>query len=371
MRVMVVGGFARSLVNFRGRLLKDLLARGHEVIAVASNSSAIIAERLEHLGVEYREIPLSRSSLNPIRDLRTAFSFYQLFRVYKPDIVLAYTIKPVIWAGIAARLAGIQSFFPMITGLGSSLQLADSPRRAMVRFLVQSLMRCAIREAKAIFFQNPDDEREFVSMGLVPGKVKRIQINGSGVDLVKFNYRPVPEAPVFFLMARLLAEKGIREYREAARIVRAEFPAARFQLAGRLGEGPSAISEVELYQWIEGGDVEYLGELDDVRPALTQCRVFVLPSYYGEGTPRSILEAMATGRAIITADSPGCRETVVDGHNGFLVRSRDVQSLVQAIKVLLCNGDLAERMGLRSLEIARNKYDVNKVNCVILRNLGL
>jgi glycosyltransferase involved in cell wall biosynthesis len=188
--------------------------------------------------------------------------------------------------------------------------------------------------------------------------------------LDRFQVQPLPRAPVFLLVARLIADKGIREYCEAARILRRRHPEARFLLVGGPDRNPASIPITEVARWHSNGDIEYLGELEDVRPALARSLVYVLPSYR-EGTPRTVLEAMAAGRAIITADSPGCRETVIEGENGFLVPVKSVDSLVEAMGRFIQDPALAVRMGARSREIVVEKYEVHKVNAVMLRAIGI
>jgi glycosyltransferase involved in cell wall biosynthesis len=198
-----------------------------------------------------------------------------------------------------------------------------------------------------------------------------VVVNGSGVDLDKFVFiSPLKVKPVFLLIARLIGDKGIREFVQAAQLIQRSYPDCRFLLVGGLDSNPDAISQIELDDWIHNGMVEYLGRLDDVRPAIARASVYVLPSYR-EGTPRSVLEAMAMGRAIITTDAPGCRETVIDGENGFLVPVKSVDALVDAMTRFIEDPDLAVRMGKRSREIAEEKYDVHKVNAVMLKEMGI
>jgi len=195
-------------------------------------------------------------------------------------------------------------------------------------------------------------------------------VNGSGVDLAHYDLAPLPEAPVFLFIGRLLTDKGIVEYAEAARQVKARYPEARFLVAGWLDSNPTAISQQQLDGWINDGIIEFLGKLDDVRPAIGQCAVYVLPSYR-EGTPRTVLEAMSMGRPVITTDAPGCRETVIDGRNGFLVPVKAIDELAEAMIKLAGDSGLREIMGKESRLIAEDKYDVHKVNRSMLRQLGL
>lgn len=371
MRICVIGGMARSLINFRGPLLQRMAESGHEVTACAPENDRLVQTQLKEMGVNYRQVNLERAGINPVRDLISLIELVRLFREIQPDIVLSYTAKPVIWGGLAARLLSIQHYYAMITGLGFAFTDNSRLRQRAFRRVQVGLYRGALRRADAVFFQNPDDEAEFRDRGLLHHSSSIVQINGSGVDLSYFEPQPLQNKPVFLLMARLIADKGIREYREVARLLRQRYPQARFLLAGGLDPNPASIGKKELGHWQDERDVEYLGALEDVRAALAQCTVYVLPSYYREGIPRSVLEAMATGRAIITSDAPGCRETVQDGVNGYLVPPKDINALASAMELFIENPELCQTMGAESLRLCREKYDVNKVNKVILDAMGL
>ena len=221
-----------------------------------------------------------------------------------------------------------------------------------------------------MFFQNPDDEALFREFQLLPETVPSTVVNGSGVDVAEYSVAPLPDKPCFLLIARLLGDKGVREYAQAAQLVKAVYPEAVFRLVGWIDDNPDAITQRELDQWVGSGLLEFLGRLDDVRPAISDCSVYVLPSYR-EGTPRTVLEAMAMGRAVITTDAPGCRETVVDGDNGFLVPVKDVNALADAMIKMVATSGLAASMGERSRRIAEEKYDVHKVNAAMLEGMGI
>jgi glycosyltransferase involved in cell wall biosynthesis len=309
--------------------------------------------------------------LRPDRDLRAVRALVALFRELQPDIFLGYTIKPVIYGSLAAWVAGVPHRFSMITGLGYAFGGGGLKAR-VAGTLARLLYRLAMRRNDRVFCQNPDDRALFERAGLLRAPEQAVLINGSGVDLEAFAPAPLPRPPSFLLLARLIGEKGVREYVEAARIIRARHPGTTFRLAGRLVAGhPAAISERELRAWVEEGIIDHLGWLDDVRPAIAASSVYVLPSYYPEGTPRSVLEAMAMGRPIVTADAPGCRETVQDGVNGYLVPVRDVPALVGALERFLVAPGSVEAMGRASRQIAVEKYDVHKVNAIILEAMGL
>lgn len=369
MKIIVVGGYAPSLLNFRGPLLATLVGRGHDVTACAPEMTENVRHGLEALGVKHFEIPLARAGISPTGDMKTFLALRRLFRELQPDRILAYTAKPVIYANLAARHSGGFPVYSMITGLGYAFGTLDL-RQKLVGAIVRALYRAALKRSSGVLFQNPDDRKLFSDGGLLPRSMPVTMVNGSGVDLDWYRPAPLPQKPVFLLIARLLADKGIREYFEAAGILRKRYPAARFLLAGWMDPNPMNIQPDELARWQESGIIEYLGNLDDVRPAYASCSVYVLPSYR-EGTPRTVLEAMATGRAIVTTDAPGCRETVSDGDNGYLVPVRDSAALAIAMERFLVDPGLAERMGQASLDRAREKYDVRKVNEVVMDAMKL
>lgn len=369
-RVMVVGGHADSLIHFRGPLLRRLVAEGHEVTACAPDAAAGVRRELAALGVAYRHVPIQRAGMNPMRDVGTVRALTALYREVQPDLVLTYTIKPVIYGSLAARLSRVPRICSLITGLGYSFGTATLRQRAL-NPVVRSLFRFALAHNDVVFFQNPDDLRQFVDAGLASDR-QAVLVNGSGVDLDHFRVAPLPEGtPTFLLTTRLLWEKGVGEYVEAARSLKANYPTARFRLLGPLDPNPAAVSRAQLDAWSAEGVIEYLGSTSDVRPAIADTSVFVLPSAYREGTPRSILEAMSMGRAIITTDAPGCRETVRVDENGFLVPVSDSIALADAMERFLRDPGLVAPMGARSRAIAEEKYDVHLVNRVMMRAMGL
>jgi glycosyltransferase involved in cell wall biosynthesis len=369
-RVMVVGGHADSLIHFRGPLLRQLVAEGHDVTACAPDAGADVRRELAALGIAYRHVPIQRAGMNPMRDVGTVRALTALYREVQPDLVLTYTIKPVIYGSLAARLSRVPRICSLITGLGYSFGTATLRQRAL-NPVVQSLFRFALAHNEVVFFQNPDDLRQFVDAGLASDR-QAVLVNGSGVDLEHFRVAPLPEGtPTFLLTTRLLWEKGVGEYVEAARTLKAKYPTARFRLLGPLDPNPAAVSRAQLDAWSAEGVIEYLGSTNDVRPAVADTSVFVLPSAYREGTPRSILEAMAMGRAIITTDAPGCRETVRGDENGFLVPVSDSIALASAMERFLRDPGLVAPMGVRSRAIAEEKYDVHLVNRVMMRAMGL
>jgi glycosyltransferase involved in cell wall biosynthesis len=371
MKAIVVSNMAESLVNFRGPLIRELRAAGHEVVAVAPEATDPVVEVLADRGVRYVSIPMARTSIAPLDDLTYARRLFGLFRRERPDVVFAYTIKPTVYATVAARLAGVPTRVAMVNGLGYAFGSAGM-RQKLVGMAASLLYRAAGAAATEVVFQNPDDRDEFTRRGLVPARKTRV-VAGSGIDLARFEAQPLPEgAPTFLLIARLIRDKGVVDFVDAARIVRERHPEARFQLLGPLDPGaPGAIDQATLDAWAAEGVVAYLGTTRDVRPLLAAATVFVLPSYYREGTPRTALEALATGRAVVTTDLPGCRETVVDGENGDLVPARDPQALAAALTRYVVEPDRARRFGASSRALAESKFDVHRVNADMRDAMGL
>ena len=371
-KILLIAGLPESLLNFRGPLLRALMAERLELHVAAPDlpASSTIRQQLESMGVFVHEVALKRAGINPLADLLTVYHLWRLMYRIKPDFTLGYTIKPVVYGNFAAWIAGVPRRFALISGLGYAFT-GDSGQRSWLKKIVQVLYRAALGGVHKIFFQNPDDELLFHSLGIVKSSDRKtVVVNGSGIDIGSFRVAPIPQIPQFLLIARLLGDKGVREYVKAATIVRRQHPNVRFGLVGWIDENPDAISEKELQHWIDAGDVRFYGRLNDVKPAIAESSVYVLPSYR-EGTPRTVLEAMAMGRPIITTDAPGCRETVADGDNGFLVPVKAIDELVAAMLKFIKNPELIAGMGRRSRQIAEEKYDVNKVNEQMLKAMGI
>ncbi|MGH6921577.1 MAG: glycosyltransferase family 4 protein [Geminicoccaceae bacterium] len=370
-KVVVIGGFAPALISFRGDLIAAMASAGHEVIACAPGTHPEVAEALRARGARYLPVKLDRSGTNPLADLSSLLSLRQLFRQLRPDLVLAYTAKAVIYGAGAARLAGVPRIFAMITGLGYAFIEGRELKRRILRQMTTRLYRASLAGCDAILFQNGDDLEDFRRAGIVAAGKRLIRVDGSGVDIEHYGFSPVsPAPPTFLLIARLLRDKGIVEYVEAARRLRAAHPEARFCLLGPMDPNPAGLSAAMLDGWRAEGVIEYLGETADVRPHLRASSVYVLPSYR-EGMPRTVLEAMAVGRAIVTTDTPGCRETVVEGDNGYLVPPRDASALAEAMRRFIRQPELAVAMGARSRRLAEQRFDVHRINAVMLEAMGL
>lgn len=373
-RVFVLASYGPSLVNFRGALIQELRNRGHAVDACAPDLLADTETRgwLEARGVTCHDAPFSRAGLNPLQDLKALLALTRVMRRVRPGLFLGYTIKPVIWGLLAARIARVHERVALITGLGYAFTGDATGKRALVQRLARLLYWLALRGAQVVFFQNPDDRADFAGFGLLPAGATVAVVNGSGIDLGAFTASPASPGPTrFLLIARLLADKGVREYAFAAAELAPKYPGVEFHLVGGLDPNPDGIARAEVDEWVRAGHIKWAGELIDVRPSIADCHVFVLPSRYREGTPRTILEAMSMQRAIITTDMPGCRETVEPGVNGFLIPARDVDALAGAMERFITEPALAPKMGAESRRIAEEKYDVHKVNAAMIKTMDL
>ncbi|WP_411991675.1 glycosyltransferase family 4 protein [Agarivorans sp. DSG3-1] len=370
MRVLVIASFADSIIGFRGDLLKAMKDQGKDVHVAAPDYTEEQKHALQDLGVTPHSFALQRTGLNPVKDTKSLISLYQLIKQVKPEQTLAYTIKPVIYGAIAARLAGVKNVYSMITGLGYVFTQQLTAKQKLLHQIVCVLYKVGLGFSKGVFFQNPDDAELFISKSLV-AKSKATLINGSGINLQRFPELALPEMASnkpdlhFLLIARLLKDKGVLEYAEAAKQLKAQGYSCVFHLAGWIDDNPSAISQQDLDSWIDQELIEYHGRVSDVIGLIQQCHVYVLPSYR-EGTPRTVLEAMSCARAIVTTDAPGCRETVVNNQNGYLIKPKSADSLTTALKRYLEQPELVKQHGLASRQYAEQRYDVNRVNQRIL-----
>jgi len=351
-----------------------MVAKGLDVFALAPDYNEDTRAAVRALRAEPVKFSLSRTGMNPGRDAADMQRLVILLRRVRPDITLGYAIKPVIYGRLAAWLALVPWRYAMIEGLGYIFTPPDGReplRRRTLRGAVEFLYSAALNRASLVFFLNKDDAAEFLSRSLV-SQDKAFLLGGIGVDLHEWQASPPVTKPVMFLLAaRLLREKGIVEYARAAQIIKQKYSNTRFVLLGRLDNNPGGLSQSEVQQWAREGILEWPGHVPDVRTWLAQTSVFVLPSYYREGVPRSTQEAMAMARPVITTDAPGCRDTVIDGENGFLIPVRNVEALAAAMERFILQPDLIEKMGQASRHIAEERFDVHKINQVILKEMGI
>ena len=366
--VLINASYAGSLINFRKELILTLVRAGYEVHAAAPDMGPNVQEAIVALGAVPHEVSLSRLGQNPLSDLRYLRSLLALFKLVRPVCVINYTIKPNIWGSIAAAIMGVRSV-SMVTGLGYAFYEAGSVKHRLVSVVSKMLYALATRFNDKIVFQNPDDRDDFIAAGCLKDTRKIVMVNGSGVDICAFQEEELPDQPVFLMIGRFLKSKGLREYAQAAIGIMKKRQDCKFLLVGIPDDGVDGVSAAELQQWADQG-LECLGFRQDVRPALASASIFVLPSYR-EGTPRTVLEAMAMGRAVITTDAPGCRETVKSGTNGLLVPPKNTEKLMEAMEYLADNPEQRTAMGKAGRQIAEQKYASDKVAFSLVEQIGL
>ena len=378
MNILILSACSTSLLNFRCQLIKELIKKKNKVFVMAPNINADpeIRKKLLNLGVNLINYPLRNRSLNIYNDLLSILIISYNLIFLNIDLVYSYTIKPVIYSGLSIRFIRLIrrkriKFYPLITGLGYIFtNPAKSFLKKLIFLFVKFLYRESLKDANCVIFQNPDDLQDFRNLRIVNKFQETIRVWGSGVDLEEFIPQKLPDKKVFLMISRLYIEKGVNEYIRAASIVKEKYPNSIFRLIGGFPSGKlTSIDKSNLDKYIKNGIIEYLGEIPfgDIKEELYKCRYFVLPSYR-EGTPRSILEALGVGRPIITTDVPGCRETVIDGINGKLVESRNILDLVEKMEFFLnLSDEILIKMSQESIKLAKEKYDVHKVNDELLK----
>jgi len=365
-KIIIVAPISDSLINFRGDLIQDIKNKGCEVITVSPAPSEEYLNIFKKKKISNISINFKRNKMNPLNDLILLVKFFKIFKKQSPDVILSYAIKPVIWGGLASKFFKTD-FYALITGLGFAFQGASFKRKLLTN-LVVFLYRAALKKSKAVIFQNKDNLNLFIEKGIIP-RSKTHLVNGSGVDIEKFDVAIFPKGNIHFLcISRLLSEKGLKEYAAAAKIVKNKFPSVVFNLVGAEDKSSDAIPLDEVNRWSDY--INYKGSTMDVRSHIKNAHVYVLPSYH-EGIPRSTLEAMSMGRAILTTDATGCKETVENGINGFKVPVASVDKLAEKMIWFIEHPEQIELMGIESRRIVVEKFDVHKVNKKMLDIMDL
>lgn len=372
-RFAILTSQAFSIANFRGALISELVKRGITVFALAPDYDDASRRAVTSLGAIPLDSPMTRAGMNPLHDILDFARLAVQLRRLRIDVLLAYFIKPVIYGMPAARLAGVPNRYAMIEGAGYVFGSGErmSISRRILRAVVRRLYRISLSQAVRVFMLNRDDQKQFVEERMV-GKEKVKLLDGIGLDLDRYQMMPPVLRPTcFILVARLLREKGVYHYINAARRAKALHPEIRVLLLGSVDVNPSSVTAKEIESWVSEGLIEHPGHVADVRPWLAQASVFVLPSYYREGLPRSIQEAMAMGRPIITTDWVGCKETVEEGINGYKVPIRDSDAVFGAMMKFVERPELIASMGAESRRIAESRFDVHKINALILETMNV
>ena len=369
-KLVIISNISTSLINFRGELIKKWINLGFEVYTFSPEYKDNHQEILENWGAKTIEYNLNRSSLNPFKDFSSIIDLKNKLKEINPNYIFAYTIKPVIFSSLISKSLDLKGMYSLMPGLGYAFN-DGGLKNKIVNKIAVLLYKISLKNNDKVFFQNPDDLNLFVDLNLIDQE-KTVLVNGSGVDTDEFyNTELQTDKISFLIMARLLKSKGIKQYIEAARILKKDYSEVEFNILGSPGSGPDAVSLEYVKKSDRDNIINYPGRVEDVKPFIAKNSVYVLPSYYREGTPRSILEAMSMGKPIITTDNPGCRETVVDGQNGFLIPVKDHKILAEKMRYFIENKNEIIKMGKESRKIAEEKYDVHKVNQKIIEEMSL
>ncbi len=394
MKVVVLTADANTLVYHRGDLIRDLAARGCEVVSSAAENHPHVQEFLRSVGGRHSPIRMARSTVNLARDRETFLDMWRLFKREKPDALFAYTIKSVCYGCVVAKLAGVPRIYALLPGLGITFVKQETLKGQIVSRISKALHWIALKCADVIFVQNSDDLAQLREERLVPANTPVHVTAGSGVNLDEFPHeemtddQDLAEGRVrFVLVSRLLHSKGVCVFAESARRLKAKYPKAEFHLVGPFDPNPDRVPESDVAKWVEEGTLIHHGMVKDVGALLKKMHVFVLPTWYREGVPHATLEALSMGRAVITTDSIGARETVqltskgraqkrrgesvMQGVNGFLVQPRNFDAAHLAMEECLTNPERIAWMGLASRQLAEKVFDVRIVNSTILRAMNL
>lgn len=375
-KIVIIGTIADSFLFFRADLISELLKKGYKVYAFTSSYDNEELEKIEELGAIPMSYMLSRGGLNPLTDIKMMYRLSRQIKMLAPDMVLSYFAKPVIYGTLAAKLAKVPRVIGMLEGLGYAFTEQPEGLSQKTRFIKKiqvMLYKISLPQLNTLIFLNPDDPKDLLDRYSI--KVKNIEIlGGIGLNLNNYSYQPIKNShlPINFLfIGRLIKEKGIHDFISAAKMVKEKYPKTVFTILGTTDPASlGGLQQSELDDLISSDIINYPGQVDNVQHWLGDSHVFVLPSYR-EGVPRSTQEAMAIGRPIITTDVPGCRETVTDGINGFLVDKWSPQALANKMIHFIENPKQIEKMGYESYKIAQEKFDVNKVNQRLLNILGV
>lgn len=394
MKVLVLTADANTLVYHRGDLIRDFAAHGCEVVTAAAEDYPHVREFVASLGGRHRAIRMVRSKINPLKDLVTLRDMWRLFREEQPDALFAYTIKSVVYGCVVARLAGIRRVYALLPGLGFTFVRPVTWKQKIVSRISEALHRFALKRADVIFMQNQDDAKLFQDMRMLPAGVPVHVTAGSGVNMEEFAHAPLEENEAlehghvrFVLVSRLLISKGVRVFAEAARRIKQLHPHAEFHLVGPFDPNPNRVDEREVRQWVAEGTLVHHGMVKDVASLLKNMHVFVLPTWYREGVPHATLEALATGRPVITTNSVGARECVrltpegekqraagemlMQGENGFLCQPQNIAAVECAMEWYLEQPAQIIAHGQASRRLAAEVFDVRLVNEIILRAMSL
>ena len=370
-KVLIIASLANSLPHFRGDFITELVKQGYTVFTAAPDVSKEVSGRLSKLGATPIAFDLDRTGLNPINDFKSILQIKKIIREHDIDLVFPYTIKPVVYGSIAASMAKTPTI-SLITGLGFTFSGA-SKKAKFLQKITERLYRYSLRKNKLVIFQNDDDRQLFLQRRILSQKQETDIVNGSGVNLERYPFRMVRIATQnvkFVIVARLIKEKGIQLFMDAAVALKKTYPLAEFHIIGGMADPPSGVNMDTVKQLHDSEIIIFHGLKDNVPEFLREMHVFVLPTFYREGVPRSILEALSVGMPVITTNTPGCRETIIPGKNGFLIPPRELNPLMDACRYFLENPSAIENMGKESRNLAETKFDVNIINRYLVSHIN-
>lgn len=377
MKIAIIGTVASSIHGFRADMVKQLVKNDHQVYAFFSEYSSQDIAKIKALGAIPIKYDIKRGGLNPLSDIKACYYLFKILRKIKPDLVFSFASKAIIYGTLASKAAGIPHVTGMLEGLGHTFTPHPNGthlKSQVVKIIQVSLYKIALPLLDELIFLNPDDPKDLLEKYKINAKKVDV-LGGIGVDLKKYPYQEPKshsDRVDFLFIARLIKEKGVFEFVEAAKTVKKKYPKAQFTILGSIDNSNlGALKQEELDNLVATGIINYPGYVDNIQSWIINSHVFVLPSYYREGVPRSTQEAMAIGRPIITTDVPGCRETVIDGYNGFLITKWDYNALADRMIYFIEHPDLIKTMGYASYNIAQQKFDATEVNQRLLGMLGL
>lgn len=361
MKILLIGNQSSTIILFRKKLIEQLVSRGVQVHVLVMDNDRGNFQQISTFGAIPEQYKFSRSGMNPVSDLVNTIALSKKIRHINPEVVFCFFPKPVIFGTLAAKFAGVKNVYNLLEGLGfcyTAHLKKDSFKKQVLRAIQTFLYKLTLPRAKKVLFLNCDDYQDLVLENNIKISESEV-IGGIGVDLKDYSYNKPDTTIIHFgMVSRLLVEKGVREFVQAAKIVKSKFPDVKFSIAGAIDDNPGGITREQLNVWKQEGHVEFLGQISDVKSYLSELSVFVLPSYR-EGIPRSTQEAMSIGRAIITTDVPGCRETIIHGLNGLMVPPWNVEALASAMTSLIADPDQIVSMGMESRRMAEEKFDDN------------
>ena len=367
-KILIIGGKAWSIINFRGSLIKKLVEKGYEVTAVSSEATKSELEMIKNIGASYIDIQLKSNTISILKDIVYFLKLKRIIFKLNPNIIISYTMKPIVYSGLAIFFKKNINFFPLITGLGNIFN-TKKINLYPIKIILILLCKIALRNAKILIFQNNDNLQYFKKLKIAP-KTKKIIIEGSGVDIDYFNIEPFTNKNItFLLIARLLKDKGIIEYIKAAKKIKSKIKNINFNLIGPKDASNNRVDFDYIKKNHNAKIINYLGFQKNVKPFIADSHVYVLPSYH-EGLPRSVLEAMAMGRPIITTRVSGCKETVINNKNGFLIPCKNINILIEKMMWFITNKKKILIMGQKSRNLVEEKFSSKKIDNEFIKLLS-